>query len=333
MSMFFCPSTSRGRRQDKGINMSKKAIAALLVVAVLVIASAAVAIIYLNKDDPNGGTAGAISVLDDRGKFVNLTGAPERIVSLGSAFTEIIFDLEAKDKVVAVDKSSMWLVENNTGTENITNLQGVSTLSVESILAQNPDLVVIWNFGMYSTFITNMENAGVTVAAFYPKNVTTILKTIEVLGEAIGEKAKAQEMVSDMNDRIDAVLEKTANISESERPKVYLELASYGGTTVGNGTLSNDLIEMAGGANIFNNGTKTWVASTESIVEKNPGIIIIEDASTKSNDDLKATLGSTVTAVSGDKIYRIDGTTLTTSPSVVDALENMAKWFHPTLFQ
>jgi ABC-type Fe3+-hydroxamate transport system substrate-binding protein len=68
-------------------------------------------------------------------------------------------------------------------------------------------------------------------------------------------------------------------------------------------------------------------------VEKNPDIIVIEDASAKSNDDLKANLGSTVTAVSGDKIYRIDGTTLTTSPSVVEALENMAKWFHPTLFQ
>ncbi len=318
---------------DKGVNMSKKAVAAILVVAVLVVASAAVAMIYLNKNDSSDGTTGTISVLDDRGISVNLTAAPERIISLGSAFTEIIFDLEAKDKVVAVDKSSMWLVENTTGTENITNLQGVSTLSVESILALDPDLVVIWNFGMYSTFITNMESSGIPVAAFYPKNVTTILGTIERLGELIGEKSKAQVMVAEMNARIEAVLEKTANISESERPKVYLELASYGGTTVGNGTLSNDIIEMAGGVNIFNNGTKTWVASTESIVEKNPDIIIIEDASTKSNDDLKANLGSTVNAVTTDKIYRIDGTTLTTSPSVVEALENMAKWFHPTLFQ
>ncbi len=313
--------------------MSKKSTAAILVVAVLIVASAATALIFLNKDKSNDGTAGAISVTDDRGKMVNLTSAPQRIVSLGSAFTEIIFDLEAQNRVVAVDKSSMWLVENSTVAGNVTNLQGVSSLSVESILNQDPDLVIIWNFGIYSTFISNMESAGVPVVAFYPKNVDTILGTIGKLGEAIGEKAKAQDMVSGMNARIKAVVDKTANISAGDRPTVYLELATYGGTTVGNGTLSNDIIEMAGGVNIFNNGTKTWVASTESIVEKNPDVIIIENSSAKSNDALKASLGPTVTAVSSDKIYRIDGTTLTTSPSVVDALENMAKWLHPGLFQ
>ncbi|OPX67222.1 MAG: Cobalamin-binding protein precursor [Methanomassiliicoccales archaeon PtaB.Bin215] len=312
--------------------MNKKALATLLVVAVLVVASAAAALIFLNKDASDGGTTGTISFVDDRGKTVNLSSAPQRIISLGSAFTEIIFDLDAQDRVVAVDKSSMWLVENNTGTENITNLQSVSSLSVESIMNQNPDLVVIWNFNMYSTFISNMENAGITVATFYPKNVSSILDTIKVLGKAIGEESKALEMVSDMQDRIDAVLEKTSDLTESERPKVYLELATGGGKTVGNGTMSNDLIEMAGGLNIFNNGTGNWLASSESIVEKNPDIIIIEDSSSKTNDGLKTALGSTVTAVSGDKIYRIDGTTLTTSPSVVDALENMAKWFHPELF-
>jgi ABC-type Fe3+-hydroxamate transport system substrate-binding protein len=89
---------------------------------------------------------------------------------------------------------------------------------------------------------------------------------------------------------------------------------------------------MAGGVNVFNNGTGNWKASTESIVGKNPDIIVIENQSTKTNDDLKSSIGPTVTAVSGDKIYRIDGTTLTTSPRVVDALEQMAKWFHPELF-
>jgi iron complex transport system substrate-binding protein len=97
--------------------------------------------------------------------------------------------------------------------------------------------------------------------------------------------------------------------------------------------MSNDLIEMAGGTNIFVNGTGNWMASTESIVEKNPDVIVIENQSAKSTDALKATLGPTVTAVSSDRIYRIDGTTLTTSPRVVDALENLAKWFHPEMFQ
>jgi iron complex transport system substrate-binding protein len=311
--------------------MNKRVIAVVAIIAVLVVASAAVAIMYLNNDGNDGGTAGAISVVDDRGKTVNLTAAPARIVSLGSAFTEIIFELDARDRVVGVDSSSMWQVNNQT--DNIANLGGVSSLGVESVLALDPDLVVIWNFNMYSSFITNMEGSNLTVVAFYPKNVTTIMKTVEVLGEAIGEKDKAEAMTAGMQARIDAVVQKTSSLSALERPKVYLELMSKGGQTVGNGTMSNDLIEMAGGTNIFVNGTGNWLASTESIVERNPDVIVIENQSSKSNDALKATLGPTVTAVSNDHIYRIDGTTLTTSPRVVDALENLAKWFHPELFQ
>jgi iron complex transport system substrate-binding protein len=311
--------------------MNKRVIAVVAIIAVLVVASAAVAIMYLNNDGNDGGIAGAISVVDDRGKTVNLTAAPARIVSLGSAFTEIIFELDARDRVVGVDSSSMWQVNNQT--DNIANLGGVSSLGVESVLALDPDLVVIWNFNMYSSFITNMEGSNLTVVAFYPKNVTTIMKTVEVLGEAIGEKDKAEAMTAGMQARIDAVVQKTSSLSALERPKVYLELMSKGGQTVGNGTMSNDLIEMAGGTNIFVNGTGNWLASTESIVERNPDVIVIENQSSKSNDALKATLGPTVTAVSNDRIYRIDGTTLTTSPRVVDALENLAKWFHPELFQ
>ncbi|MDW5563403.1 MAG: ABC transporter substrate-binding protein [Methanomassiliicoccus sp.] len=309
--------------------MNKRAIAVVAIIAVLVIASAAVALLYLNSGGSKGNIAGAISIVDDRGKTVNLTSAPQRIVCLGSAFTEIAFDLDAKGRVVAVDSSSEWLLNS---TDNITKLGAVSSIGVESIIAQNPDLVVVWNFNMYANFIGNMENSSIPVVAFYPKNVPTILHTISAMGEAIGEKAKADAMVSDMQARIDAIVQKTSNLTNAEKPKVYLELMSKGGQTVGNNTMSNDLINMAGGVNIFNNGTGNWKASAESIIAENPDIVIIENQSTKTNDDLKSTLGTSVSAVSNDKIYRIDGTTLTTSPRVVDALEQMAKWLHPELF-
>jgi iron complex transport system substrate-binding protein len=182
-----------------------------MAVAILVVASAAVALIYLNKEPSDGSSSGTISIVDDRGRTVNLTAEPQRIISLGSAFTEIIFELDAKDRVVGVDKSSMWLV--NKTTDNIADLGGVSSLGVESMMALDPDLVVIWNFNMYSNFITNMESSNITVAAFYPKNITSILSTIEVLGEAVGEKTKAQEMVDGIQDRIDAVVEKTSDLS------------------------------------------------------------------------------------------------------------------------
>jgi ABC-type Fe3+-hydroxamate transport system substrate-binding protein len=107
------------------------------------------------------------------------------------------------------------------------------------------------------------------------------------------------------------------------------------GATVSQGSISDELIGLAGGINVFHvspvNKTN-WVASTDSIIVANPDIIVIENSSSKTNEQMKTNLGEGVTAVDQNKIYRIDGTTLTTSPRVVDALDQLAKWFHPELY-
>lgn len=302
----------------------------MVVVSLLLMASLAAAFALLNDGAGGKEGTGPITVMDDRGKNVTMAKAPEKIVSLGSAFTEIIFDLNSSEKLVGVDASSMWLVEG--AGHDIADLGSVSSLSVESVLALNADCVVIWNFNMYQTLIGNLENVNIAVLAFYPKNVTGILSTITVLGTAIGEKDKAVDMVAEMQEIIDGIVLKTSSVPEDQKPRVYLELKSMDGQTVGSGTMSDQLIAMAGGVNIFNDRTGNWRASPESIVGENPTVIIIEDQSSKTNDRLALELGPSVDAVKSDKIYRIDGSTLTTSPGVVKALQNMAKWFHPELF-
>lgn len=320
---------------DKGISMARRGLLAIAFVAVLLVASMAAAFVLLNNDDdgPVGEkpTAQSITVMDDRGKNVTLAKAPERIVSLGSSFTEIIVNLEHKDNIVAVDESGLVYFDN---ADNVANLGQVSKLGVESILAQDPDCVVIWNFNMYKPFIGNMENASITVLAFYPKGVDDVLSTITRLGAAIGEGANATLMVNDMQERIDAISDITSALDDSEKPRVYLELKSGGGSTVRSGSISDELIALAGGFNVFHDlptSEKLQVAS-EAIVAKNPDIIVIENGSTKTNNQLKSTLGPSVSAVADNKIYRIDDGTLTTGPGMVDALEDLAKWLHPELF-
>lgn len=308
--------------------MARRGLIAIFIVAVLVVASVAAAYVYLGGSAEEKDGTGSIVVMDDRGKNVTLAKEPERIVSLGSSFTEIIIELGHQDNIVAVDDSNVVFFDNMNG---VANLGKVSTLGVESILAQEPDCVVIWNFNMYKSFIGNMENASIPVLAFYPKSVDDVMNTITHLGTAIGEGANATLMVNDMQERIDAITDVTSALDESEKPRVYLELKTMGGRAAGSGTISDELIVMAGGINICNDVSGTWDVDESVIVDRNPGIIVIENGSTKTNDQLRSTLAP-VDAVKDGKIYRIDDGTLTTSPSVVDALEDLAKWFHPELF-
>jgi iron complex transport system substrate-binding protein len=303
---------------------------AIVIVAVLVVASAAVAVIYLSNGKGPNNTEGSVSVVDDRGVTVNFTENPKRIVSLGSSFTEIIISLNASSTIIGVDDSS----QNLTGVpSDAAKLMKPSTMSMEALVALDPDCVIIWNFPSYGTKISDMENLSIPVVAFYPKTVNDTLSTMARIGKLIGKDATS--MVEHLQQRFDAVISKTKSIPESERPRVYLELASYGMSTVGNGSLSNELINLAGGLNIYDkvkvNNKTTWVASTEDVVDRNPQIIVVENSSGHSTQYFYDTFVGT-DAVENSKVYRIDAGTLTTSPRIVDALEDLAHWFNPELF-
>lgn len=318
-----------GPGTDKGISMARRGLIAIFIVAVLLVASMAAAFALLGGSPDDGPGGDGISIIDDRGKNVTLAKAPERIVSLGSSFTEIIFDLGRIDAVVAADYSSMWLAPY--AASGIINLNQVSSLNVESILAHDPDLVIIWNYNMYQSFIGNMEKANITVLAFNPTNVDTVLSTISRLGTAIGEEANATALVSGMQERIDTITAMTSTLSDSQKPRVYLELKTMGGRAAGNGTISDELMVMAGGINICNDVSGTWDVQESIINDRDPDIIVIENGG-RATADLVSFLSPSVTAVSKNQIYRIADGTITTSPSMVDALENLAKWFHPELF-
>ncbi|HOL07739.1 MAG TPA: ABC transporter substrate-binding protein, partial [Methanomassiliicoccaceae archaeon] len=256
---------------------------------------------------------------------------PQRIVSLGSSFTEIIIALNEGDRLVGVDYSGAAL---DGLPEGITDLGKTSSLSMETLQSLEPDCVIIWNFRMYQDLIVDMEKKGLKVVALYPRSVNDTLSTMERIGEVLGTEAstEASRLVDELHARVNAVLEKTASIPEEERTRIYLELASMGGQTVGSGTISNELIEMAGGKNIFDDTAGNFPAIEELIKERNPQVIVVEDSSQRDNDYFYKKYGVTDAAKNG-RIYRIEAGTLTTSPRIVDALEDLARWLHPELFE
>ncbi len=223
--------------------------------------------------DASDASGSSLYIVDDRGVNITFTSSPQRIVSLGSSFTDIIVSLGGGSRIVGVDQSSAS-VSNVSGA---TNLGQTSSVSIESLLALTPDVVFIWNFGMYGNIISNMESNGLNVVSLYPKTVSDGMNTMDRIGSLIG--GNATQLVDTLQDRMNTVINKTQNLTADQKPRVYLELATYGGQTVSNGTLSNELIKLAGGTNIFANGTGNWKASTEWIIQKDPQVIVFENSS------------------------------------------------------
>ncbi len=304
---------------------------AIAVVAVVLVASLAAAIVLLQDEALSGDTGdGDITIVDDRGKSLYFEEGPKRIISLGSSFTEIIIALNESNRLVGLDQTSFALPGVPNG---VKNLGAVGSISRESLVDLGPDCVLIWNFPSYANRIADMEAEGLTVVALYPKSVQDTLVTMERIGTMLGSNATG--IVDGMQARVDAVLEKTADLTDEERTRVYLELGSknHMGKTVNSSTLSHEIITLAGGKNIFADGPSSHFDAEDSeVVDRDPQVIIVEDSSIHDYSHF-VTLYNTTEAVDDNRIYRLEPGTMTTSPRLVEALEQIAYWLHPELFQ
>lgn len=295
-------------------------VAAIVVIIVVIMAAFA----YVATTD-NSGT-GSVIITDDRGENVTVPKYPQRIVSLGSSFTEVLFALGAGDQVVGVDQNSKYPAE----ALNKTNVGGGYTVNVEAITALNPDCIVIWSFATGA--VNTLEGLDLPVLAFYPRSIADVMSVIERLGVATGNEDTADDLVSGMQAVMDEVADKVKDLTDEEKPKVYFELRS--GKSVGPGTFTHELITLAGGINIYANATTSYPEpSAEWVINENPNIIIVEDQSTVANEDFATRPGwSVVDAVINDQIFRINGDIVSSNPRVVDALMQFAMWLHPDLF-
>jgi len=203
-----------------------------------------------------------------------------------------------------------------------TNVGSGYTLNSDLVMAMDPDCVICW--GYQTSTIETLKGLGVPVLAYYPGGISDILWTIQSIGNVTGKKSAAQDTVAGMQQIIDEITGVLQNLTEGEKPKVYFEMKI--GKSVGPGSITDELIQLAGGINIYGNATTKYPQpSPEYIIGENPDIIIIEDQSTKTNNDIVSQEGwDSINAVKYNQIYRINKDLNSCTPRVVEALQSFA---------
>ncbi len=274
-----------------------------------------------------------ITITDDLGRVVTISGTTERIVSLSPSNTEILFALGLENRIVGVTNYCDYPPE----AKNKENIGGFSTPSVEKIVALMPDLILAT--GRHKDIISGqMESLGLTIVAIDSEDVNGILDRILLVGQITGRTGAAERLTSDMRQRIDKITDKTKNLLDSQRPKVFYITWLDPLMSMGPGTFCNELIELAGGVNIAADATTQYpLYSMEVLVERNPDVIIVSISHGSSGatvDGLKTLLaGKNIAAVANNRVYSVD-TNLTgrPGPRIVEGLEAMARYIHPELF-
>ncbi|HEX59502.1 MAG TPA: ABC transporter substrate-binding protein [Methanomicrobia archaeon] len=271
-----------------------------------------------------------LTVVDDFGRGVTVRGS-ERIVSLAPSNTEILFALGVGDRVVGVTEYCDFPEE----AAEREKVGGVATVDVEKVVALRPDVVFGCELNGKETF-DRLESLGVSVVGINPQNISHILEDILLIGEIVGAEENASALVAEMQVRIEAIRSKVAG---APTPKVAHVCWHDPLWVAGAGTFQHELIELAGGENVFSDFEDWKSVSLEEFIRRNPEVIVVSVGHGAegwapyefiTHDERLRT----VDAVRNGRVYPIDADIIARAgPRIVDALEELARDIHPELFE
>jgi len=212
------------------------------------------------------------TVTDDQDKVVTLLKEPHRIISLAPSNTEILFSLGLDDNIVG-DTDYCNYPEDAIGKSKI---GGFSTVSIEKVMALKPDLVIAAN-GNNPDTITRIRDLGVPVYYSQAGNMDNILTTIEKIGYITGRSDTAEGLSKDLNTRAEKIEEKS---KEKITHPTVAHVIWYDPIYVsGKNTFQDELINLAGGVNVFDKKDGHQIASVEELLSSNPDIILVNSGS------------------------------------------------------
>lgn len=274
-----------------------------------------------------------LTVTDDLDRQITIEARPDRIVSLLPSNTEILFAVGAGPQVVGVTSYCNYPPEASSRPQigGITN----QAISVETIISLEPDLVLA--SGSQNEIIPILAETGLVVLALEPATFEDIQANILLVGQVTGHAGQAGKIVEDMRRRAKAVQAKVAAIPADERPTVFYEVWDEPLMTAGPRTYIGQMIDLAGGRNIFAGIEEDWPqVSAELIVDRNPAVILgpASHAEALAVEQIVSRPGwSSIAAVQNNRIYLLDSDMVSRpGPRLINILEEIARDLYPELF-
>ena len=268
---------------------------------------------------------------DDLGREIIIDGKPERIVSLAPSNTEMLFALGLGEYIVGVSEYCDYPPE----AMEISTAGSFAQPNIEQIVALDPHLVVA--VPLQEEELARLIELDLPVLVINPTTLEEIYISLALVAKATGVEENAALLIEQMKERIREVNERVAQFAQEEKKRVYYEVYADPLMSVGESSVIHELIEAAGGKNIFADvDTPYPKISAEAVVDRDPEVIIFPNYHGTEGflaDEIFNRPGwDATTAVKLERVVGIDPNIVSRSgPRVVDAIEELAVLIYPDL--
>lgn len=250
-------------------------------------ANSTVEVVDTSKEDNK------VIVTDIEGRVVELAGPAKRVVDCtGLGGTRILIQLEAEGLVVGMTDHGYDALNANgpssivfhptqaaamdLDVSNISSIGGYNEPNVQSIMALEPDLILV-GWGGKELADSLEAQTGIKAACIGRMDGRFDYDLYQIVGSLIGKEDRAQALIEYTKDKLSIVTDITDELSESDKKSVYLWLyPALSKTPRSNGVY--DALDYAGAINVASteDGARLYETSKEQIAKWQPDYIFLQ---------------------------------------------------------
>ena len=224
----------------------------------------------------------------------------KRIISLAPSATESLYELGLDKELIA---NTVYCSDGIVKKEKIGT---VTEPNIEKIIALNPDLIVATKEGNYKTVIDKLLRLKLTVYVMEPySSFEDVCFNFQQLADYLDKSDEAKQIISDVKKEISNLSNES---KDKKQEKIFWEVGANPIFTVGNQSFVNEYNKYINGINVFGNIEMRYPnISVESVIEKNPDIILLVNMGDVSDQEiLKWNKYKNITAIKNNKIFLLE---------------------------
>ena len=210
----------------------------------------------------------AISVKDDYGATVTLSGPAQRIISMAPHVTELLFAAGGGSLI----KGAVSYSDYPEAAKKIPLIGDNREVDIERVIAMKPDLIVVWRHENSDRQEEQLRQLGVPLFHSEPRRLADIPDSLKRLGRLMGTEAQANPAADRLQEKLDALTDKYAHRAPV---RLFYQVWDQPLFTLNGKHIVSDAIRICGGVNVFADMKITAPnVGIEAVLQENPEAII-----------------------------------------------------------
>lgn len=234
-----------------------------------------------NRDHADNSTA--IVVEDTQGNEVVLDAPARRIVCLFDPSVEVLYMLEAQDRLVGIPAETYFdkelfdyykQIDERIEKKELATPGSNELINIESVIALKPDLVIAQQLS--PSMINTLKSMGIAVYLSTSESYEHLMQEMRDIAKLTGTQGRADHLIAYAQQKINVLQDRAKTSADNSPKKVYFTWANGRiFSTAGRNSMMNNCLELAGVENACPAKIDKPNINPETLITWNPDMIVM----------------------------------------------------------